>query len=223
MGNIYADEMVSIVRAALGGVSDSVFSDNFLLRLLNFAYLEVATSDIFPELRTSTTVNTASGTDTYELPTTMLSVIDVTDQTDGYTMEMKSRSEMNVLRQGDDTQAGQPYFWTISGSGSSGGPNMEVYPVPDGVYKLEVWYKAAPTDLVLSPAATTTVLGPAFDETIINKAIKRGHAYLRRFNEAAATESLDGKQAGDAARQWRRSSDGVFTNKSQVGAEIEEK
>lgn len=219
MGAIYADEMVSFVRGALGGVDSDVMTDNFILRLLNLSYLEVITRGIFNELETSTTVSVTASTTEYELSVSnVLAIQDVVDTTNGLRLEKIDRRRHTEITQGLTTQTGKPVYWFLSGVGSNDRLQITIYPTPAASATLTVWYKKSPTSLALSPAATATVLRDQFDEPIMNLAIKKGHYYLRRYQDAGAVQALTAAQRNAAGASTSNPSEVPYTYTSPVGA-----
>jgi hypothetical protein len=180
-----ASDMVTEIRLWLGGETSETISDNQILRWINRSYIELASAYKFDELETSTSVSTTSGTAEYAIPSTgaddILKVISMTDDTNNVTMFPTSRWQYDRWVSGDATnQTGTPIYWINSGVGdNSDSPAKTVkqftfYPTPDGTYTINVIYLKKPTELVLSPSATSAVIREPWDDVILQRAVSRG-------------------------------------------------
>lgn len=178
MARLAADEMIDIVRDMLGGETSETMSATRILRLINQAYLELCSATPFDQLRTSTTITTSSGTATYELSTdAVLEIDDITDDTTNILLYTTSEHKYNQWTQGN-TVSGTPIYWFINGVGSNGRWNVTFFPTPNATLTMTVSYTKKPTELTTSPAATSTVIPEAWDNSIIYRAAARGWAEL---------------------------------------------
>ena len=175
MARMTAQDMVTEVRLHLGGETDETVTDNQILRWLNRSYVELASSYRFDELETSTTITTSSGTAEYTLSVAdVLTIISVKDTTNKVQLYPASRFQYDRWTQGNESSiTGTPIYWFISGT-SSGYRQVTLYPTPAGTYTLTMTYRKKPTELVLSPSATTSVLLEPWDDALILKAVGRG-------------------------------------------------
>lgn len=176
MARMTAQDMVTEVRLHLGGETEETLPDNQILRWINRAMIDCASSYKFDELEASTSITTTSGTAEYELSDDdVLSILAVTDDTNNYSMGAWSRRQYEAATQGSAASiAGPPTFWFISGVGANKRRQFTFYPVPAGTYTINVFYRQKPTELVLSPSATSSSLLEPWDEVLILRAVSKG-------------------------------------------------
>jgi len=185
MARMTATDLVSEIRLHLGGETSETVSDTQILRWINRSYIELASAYDFHELETSTSITTSSGTAEYAAPTTgaddVLSVLSIIDDTNNQTIYPWSRWQYDQATQGNSsTITGVPTHWFVSGVGdNSDSPAKTVkqytfYPTPAGTYTLNMIYKKIPTELVLSPSATSSILPQAWDDAMLLRAVSRG-------------------------------------------------
>jgi len=171
-----AQDIVSEVRLHLGGETNETLSDNQILRWVNRSYIDLASAYKFDELEDSTSITTSSGTAEYEASDAdILSIVSVTDDTNDLTLQPWNRRQYDLAVQGSaSTVTGQPVFWFISGVGSNSRRQFTFYPTPAGTYTINVVYRKKPTELVLTPSATSSVLLEPWDEVLVLLAVSRG-------------------------------------------------
>jgi len=197
MARMAADEMVDITRDMLGGETSETISDTRILRFLNRAYMEEVGMFSPDQLSSSTTITTSSGTAAYELSVdTVLSIEEVVNTTAKMKMYSISEHQYIAYTQGNST-SGSPIYYYISGVGSNNRFELTFFPTPNATQTITVHCTLKPTELVLTPSATSTVLPEQLDEAIIYRAAwkgwmqlgdpERGFMYL---NAAKAIESL---------------------------------
>jgi len=178
MARLTATDMVAIARDCLGGETSETLSDARILRFLNQSYLELCSRYHYDQLSTSTTITTASGTSEYELSVSdVLEISVIVDDTNNNKLYTMSEYQYHTYVQGS-TSSGSPDSWYIDGVGSNNRWNLMLYPTPAGTYTLNVYYTKEPTELVLSPTATSPIIPSAWDDSIIYKAVSRGWAQL---------------------------------------------
>lgn len=180
MARMTASDMVDEIRDALGGETSETLSDARILRFINRIYTQISARYDFPELDTTASITTSSGTSGYELDTNILKVYSVEDTTNKIQIyESINRYQHGQFVQGDAASAtGVPTYWYFSGVGSSSRRKMEFYPTPAGTYSITVYGKAKPTDLVVSPTATSPVLPDVWDDSLIAHSISLGARHL---------------------------------------------
>ena len=185
MARMTAQDMVTEVRLHLGGETDETLSDNQILRWINRAYIDCASSFKFDELEASTSITTTSGTAEYPIPSTgatdMLTIMSMTDDTNNLTLQPWSRRQYDAAVQGNAASiTGPPVFWFKSGVGDNNDTPAKTvgqftfYPTPAGTYTINVIYRQKPTELVLTPSATSSVLLEPWDEVLILRAVSKG-------------------------------------------------
>lgn len=183
MARMTASDMVDEVRLHLGGETTETISDNQILRWINRAYADLASAYPFTELETSTTITTSSGTAEYACPSTgadnILEVLSMVDSTNNVLMYPWNRWQYDMATQGSTTNTtGTPTFWFESGVGSNSQSytvkQYTLFPTPAGTYTVTVTYKMKPTELVLTPAATSSVLREPWDKVLVLLAVESG-------------------------------------------------
>jgi hypothetical protein len=161
-----ASDFVAEVRLATGETSETL-SDNQILRYINREYLRIATMYDFPQLETSTTITTSSGTAEYDFSVSDINKVEnVQDATNGLRLRAISGYQYDTYTQSTSTITGTPVFYHLSGVASDGSWQITFFPTPDGTYTINVDYKKNPAELVTSPAATSSILHEAIDEPI---------------------------------------------------------
>lgn len=221
MARMTASDFVTMARLALGGETTEALSDALILRFVNQAYLEVCSKYPFPELSTSTTVTTADGTAAYETTATdILQVTELIDSTNYVTLYPINESKYDQLTQGDSSSTSTPIYWYISGVGSNSRLEFTLFPTPDGVYTVTIKYDKVPSELVLSPTATSPIISAVWDDSILGRAIYRGWKHLG--DEQRAMMHLQFAKDNDSAAA-KRSIYGSFepwTSESPIGRAV---
>jgi hypothetical protein len=178
MARVTASDMIDIVRDSLGGETTETISDTRILRYINQSYLEIASDHHFPQLSTSTTITTASGTAAYELSVSnVLKFEDMVDDTNNHLLYRMSEWQYHKFTQGSTT-SGVPTYWYVSGVGSNDRYEITFWPTPAGTYTINVYYIQKPDELVASPTATSAVISEPWDDSIIYRAVARGWMQL---------------------------------------------
>lgn len=112
-------------------------------------------TDAIPDQRilSSTTVTTVSGTSLYPLDSTFDSLISVSATANGHTwwLEAYEMHERPSLVSPDTTFTGIPFTYRLRGA------NVELLPVPTGVYSVVLWYVPAVTQLSSDQAEYDTI------------------------------------------------------------------
>ena len=105
---------------------------------VNQAKSEIEGSWSWNVLRSTISVNTANGTFRYVLTGTgtKSTVLDSYNDTDNLMLRSTSMESLNK-RFTFDTVSGSPCEYGINGSDSNGDIQVDVYPIPDGIYNLD--------------------------------------------------------------------------------------
>ena len=178
MARLTADDMIDMVRDALGGESSETISDTRILRYINQSYLELCSRYDFQQLSTSTTITTSDGIAAYELSVAnVLSFTSIIDDTNNLLLRTMSEPQYHKYTQGSTT-SGTPSKWFLSGVGSNDRYEVTLWPTPAGAYTLNVYYNQKPDELVTSPAATSPIIPEPWDDSIISRAVSRGWRML---------------------------------------------
>jgi hypothetical protein len=192
--------MIDIVRDSLGGETTETMSATRILRYLNESYLEICAANNLPQLETSTTITTSSGTASYELTVSNVSEYsDLEDDTNNLLLYRIAEWQYRRWTQGNTT-SGTPIYWFVDGVGSNNRDQITLYPTPAGTYTINVYYQKVPDELVTSPAATSPVIRQAWDDSIIHRAVSRGWRQLGDLEAAKQWLSL-AKENDKAAKK----------------------
>ena len=200
MARLTASDMIDIVRDCLGGETTETISDTRILRFINQSYLELASKYQYPQLSTSTTLTTSSGTASYEVTVTdIMSYNDLEDDTNNLKLYPMNEDQYRKFTQGN-TQTGTPVYWFVDGVGSNSREQITFWPTPAGTYTINVYYTQSPDELVTSPAATSPVIREPWDDSIIHRAVSRGWRALGDLTAAGTWLAL-ARQNDSAARK----------------------
>ena len=133
----------------------------------------------FPELETSSAANTVDGTAYVATPADCLFIHTVDDTTsDAKLMGIAMWDDYIRYKGRADTDAeGPPRKWVRHGA------SIYLYPTPDAVYALKVYYRKRPVELT---GTNTTVIGPEWDEPILLLATYQSMLRLNEFDKAKA-------------------------------------
>jgi hypothetical protein len=165
MAKMDSGDMIAYVRQSIGSPPTSEIGDDDILRRLNQVYMRLGTQLPMPELYTSTTITTSSGTAAYSVGTGVLVMLDIANSTDGTTMRWITPNQYEKYYAADTT-TGSPQFGVQSYSSTNATTFVKLYPTPDGVYTIRVGYRKEPTELVTSPADNYTDYSDSWDEVI---------------------------------------------------------
>lgn len=106
--------------------------------LINDAIVDVENAWDWTALRTTLTVTTQADVFNYELNTTQsnFSILNVLNDTDDTVMLYKDSNWMDKMFLATNTEKGSPYFYSFNGVSVDGDTQVDVFPIPDGVYDL---------------------------------------------------------------------------------------
>jgi hypothetical protein len=216
-----ATDLLRRVRKRLGNPPSDEITDTDILRFLNLALMEtisgICATGSIPQLLTSTTVTTVSGTAEYELSATdVIKIVSARNTTDSIPMQSIDVDDYNRFQPSSTLSTGSPVYWFISGRGSSGGDNVKLFPCPDGVKSIVFDYLKKPTELVTSPAATSPILPETYDQAIIDLAVRIGYPELDRIAEAMIAGSLSKTSMGASKRTSPTGSSVVWGTQSRI-------
>ncbi len=143
-----------------GGWVNTAYMD--FCSMKSFFGIQVPRDFRFPELDTSTTVNTAGSATYVAVPADCLYIYTVHDTTND------SKLRNYNIRQyteetGRATTTGQPDYWVRYGS------YIYLFPTPAGTYTMTIWYRKRPA--LLAAADSVTAIGTEWDEPILKLAV----------------------------------------------------
>lgn len=130
------------LRARIGNPDTTDVPDADLTRILNSAYSDIADRFRFHKVRKLCTFPTVGSTTDYGLPTDLLEIIKLRDQTNGRQIRKADYTDeaTDTLRL-DDTFEGQPTHYIRFRN------FVRLKPTPDSAYTIEMFYKAGITSL----------------------------------------------------------------------------
>ena len=129
--------LVRLRERTVGTVLETTYS-SLLSYLVNDAKELVESTWSWSALRNTLSATTSADTFAYELNGTQnnLTVLDVVNDTGNFFMEYKTAHEFNELFLNNTPEKGSPRFYSFNGISSDGDTQVDLYPVPDGVYDL---------------------------------------------------------------------------------------
>lgn len=168
-------ELVNDVLVRLREPEVSTVNENVLSKLVgkfvNDAKRQVEDSYDWNALTTTLTADTTNNIFNYVLVGTgsRFKVIEVYDQSNKYHLSSKGSLEMTQLFIGSNTPTkGKPTFYNFNGVDNNGDTQVDLYPIPDGVYQI-FFNIYQPQDKLVSDA--TKMLVP--EEPVILLALAR--------------------------------------------------
>lgn len=222
MARLTASDMIAMVRDCLGGETSETISDTRILRYINQSYLELASEYAFPQLSTSTTITTESGTAAYELSVSnLLRFTDIVNSTVPLTLRTMSEDQYHDFTQGSSS-SGTPVYWFVSGVGSNDRYEITFWPTPAAAYTMNVYYIQAPDELVTSPAATSAVVPEPWDDSILHRAVSRGWRMLGDLEVAGKWLALARNNDRAAKKSTYQASQIVISPGSVIGRALQD-
>lgn len=143
-------DMEVILRKKLGNPTETDISRDDLYAVLNRAYKWVMDTYKFHIVRERATFNTAVGTDKYTIPANGFTIMSVRDNTNNIKLVRRTPDWFDALT--SITTQGKPTDYCRYAN------YIQINPVPDGIYSIQVYFKFAVPDLGLSddPLAPST-------------------------------------------------------------------
>jgi hypothetical protein len=153
---------------------------------VNSAYRYLATLEkisetkrnvFIPDLETSTALNTSDGVAYIAEPTDALIVREVYDSTNNKRLDWISWQDyVGKTDKATAANENKPSYWNRRSG------NIYLYPTPDAVYSMTVYYKKVVADLVA--ADSVTVLGSEWDDIILELANYYGRMWSNEYDRA---------------------------------------
>jgi len=144
-------------------------------KFINFGQKDFASRYDWPFLQSSSTFNTTSGTEYYDLSTTCGKVIDLRDSTnETYLPEYNERIFNSVKPSTDSADTGKPLYWypvSVSTGTSSEQIRVNLYPIPDGTYTVK--YNFFKNVIDLSADSDYSLIPAKYHSTILDYALMR--------------------------------------------------
>lgn len=152
------DTMRTSLRKKIGNPTTGEVADADLTGYLNTAYRRIANRYAFRKMRGRATFDTVASTYQYSLPSNAVAVTAVRNQTDK--VKLDRIGEHQVARYTTDvTTEGSPVQYARFEN------YIQLFPVPDAVYTIEVYYKVVIT--ALSANADVPVIPESWHEGIV--------------------------------------------------------
>jgi hypothetical protein len=171
---------------------------------VNEAKAQVEAAWDWSALRSTLTLTTSADVFNYELNGTQnnFKVLDVLNDTSNFNMEYRDAEWFNQQFLTTTPQVGAPYYYNFNGVSADGDTQVDIYPIPDGVYSLRfnVTLRNAPlvndNDKLLIPSRAIILLATAM--AIEERGEDGGQQSINAY--AAAQSALADDIALDAAR-----------------------
>lgn len=155
-------------------------------------------------LSTTLTANTVASTFNYTLTGSgsRFRVMDVINDTQNYMLQPRSVTWMNKRFLTTDATQGSPYFYSFNGVDSNGDSQVDVYPVPDGVYVIRFNVTIPQDDLVNNTDRLQVPSEPVVQGALARAISERGEDGGRLSNDQYALyrSALADEIAMEAAR-----------------------
>lgn len=121
----------------VSSVSETTYS-NLIGVLVNDALVDVENSWSWSGLRTTLVASTSNNVFNYELNGSQnnMTVLDVINDTDDIFLKQKGSHEFNNLFLNSVPATGSPYYYSFNGISADGDTQVDLYPIPDGVYTI---------------------------------------------------------------------------------------
>lgn len=160
---------------------------------VNDAKKEVEDAWQWSALRTTLTLTTVADTFNYELNGSQnnFNILDVVNDTSNRFMQYKSSSWFNNEFLNMSPSTGSPQYYNFNGVSADGDTQVDIYPIPDGVYELRFNCVLRPTELVNNTDKIVIPNQPVFLLAVAKAIEERG--------EDGGTSSINAYAAGRAA------------------------
>jgi len=176
----------------VSSVSQTAYS-KLIGDFVNDAKTEVEDAWQWSALRTTLTLTTSANVFNYQLGGSQnnFNILDVVNDTSNRFMEYKPSTWFNNVFLNLNPAEGSPYYYNFNGVASNGDTQVDLYPVPDGVYELRFNCVLRPTDLVNDTDSLIIPNQPVFLLATAKAIEERG--------EDGGTSSINAYMAGKAA------------------------
>jgi len=200
MARMTATDFVGFTRNRMGNPSTDEWTDAELLRFVNMAQERLATGSKIATLETyeDLTVTAALG-QTYEFAASdIMYITSVKNTTTGQVVKPTDRQKYTHETQGSSLPTGDVYRYLENGLGSNSRKQITFQHKPDASLTIRVWYLAYPTEMVLTPTATSSELPREYDEAIMDLAAEIAKKMDQQVREATAERQLAQETEGRA-------------------------
>jgi len=190
------DVLIRLRENEVSSVSDNSYS-KLIGKFVNDSKRQVEDAYNWNSLSDTLSASTIVGTFNYVLTGTgqRFRVIDVIDDTSNAFLRVRTTADMNNLFLLQTAEIGAPTYYNFNGTDSNGDTQVDLYPIPDGVYNLR--FNIIKPQLPLS-SNSDTLLVPS--EPVIFGAVARAIAERGEDGGIASNEqyALFKQSLGDA-------------------------
>lgn len=140
---IYLDIVNSVLRRLreneVSSVQETPYS-KLIGDLVNVVKREVEDTWDWSALRTTLTAATTASLFNYELQgsTTRIRVLDIFNDTDNVVIQQRSTKWFDKQFLLTNPETGSPYYYNFNGVSPDGDTQIDLYPIPDGVYNIRI-------------------------------------------------------------------------------------
>lgn len=204
----YLEAVNSVLRRLrereVSSVSESSYS-KLIGDFVNDARNEVETSWNWSALRTTLTLTTTANVFNYELNGSKnnFTVLDVINDTDNQFMDYRPGVWFDNAFLNQGPVVGSPEYYNFNGVSSDGDTQVDIYPIPDGVYSIRLNVALRNEDLTTNGGVFVVPTRPivllALAKAIEERGEDGGNASMNAY--AAGRSSLADEIALDAARR----------------------
>lgn len=133
----------------VSSVNETAYS-KMIAEMVNDVKREVEDAWNWDVLRTTLTANTANGLFNYVLvgSGTRFRVLDVINDTSDYVMAYRPTSWFDAVFLAQNAQNGSPIYYNFNGVDENGDSQVDLFPIPDGVYSVRFNLVLPQADLV---------------------------------------------------------------------------
>lgn len=161
MATTYIDIVNKVLRRLREPTVDTVNENDYstlIGEFVNETKREVEDAWDWAALRTTLTLDTISSTFNYVLSnsTTRIRILDVYDDTNDCAVTAQSTHWFDAAYQTTTVSSGKPQYYNLNGVDSNGDSQMDLYPIPDGVYNVRI-NCVIPDPVLVEDADTTTL------------------------------------------------------------------
>jgi hypothetical protein len=129
--------LIRLREPTVTSVQESPYSQ-LIGEFVNVVKREVEDAYKWSALRTSITVNTIPNIYSYQLTTgtTRMQIFDVYNDTEDYELLYQTTHWFDQQFQSTATAPNRPYYYNLNGVTSGGDHEVDLFPIPDGVYSI---------------------------------------------------------------------------------------
>lgn len=176
----------------VSSVSESAYS-KLIGDFVNDAKKEVEDAWQWSALRTTLTLTTSNNVFNYELNGSQnnFNILDVVNDTSNRFLQYKTSVWFDNTFLNMNPASGSPQYYNFNGVSADGDTQVDLYPIPDGVYELRFNCVLRPTELVNNTDKIVVPNQPVFLLAVAKAIEERG--------EDGGTSSMNAYAAGRAA------------------------